>query len=122
MRQHDARSDGRGLVLRSMETEAQSRCFEPGFRVAVRLRPGTAPIPCYVGEVVATDEHGVRLTLVDWIVGGFVSHDMYVPWTNIEMAYVATPNDTLAGGDRAGGRRSSAHAKTKKKSADGGRA
>jgi hypothetical protein len=82
-----------------METDAQSRCFEPGFRVALRLRPGTAPLRCYVGEVVVTDEHGVRITLIDWLVGGFVQQDMYVPWANIEMAYVATPNDTLAGGD-----------------------
>jgi hypothetical protein len=49
--------------------------------------------------VVATDEHGVRITLVDWLIGDFVQQDMYVPWANIEMAYVATPDDILAEGD-----------------------
>jgi hypothetical protein len=82
-----------------MQPEAQARCLEPGFRVALRLRTGTAPIGCYVGIVVTTDEHGVRITLVDWLVGDFVSHEMFVPWSNIEMAYVATPADSLADGD-----------------------
>ena len=82
-----------------MTTDALSRCFEPGFRVGLRLRTGTAPLRCYVGQVVVTDEHGVRITLIDWLIGDFVQQDMYVPWANIEMAYVATPNDNLARGD-----------------------
>ena len=41
----------------------------------------------------------MRITLVDWLIGAFASQDMYVPWANIEMAYVATPRDTLADGD-----------------------
>jgi hypothetical protein len=80
-----------------MTTHAQARCFEPGFRVGLRLSPGTAPHRAYVGEVVATDEHGIRMTLVD--TEAFAGQDMYVPWANIEMAYVATPDHTLPDGE-----------------------
>jgi hypothetical protein len=47
---------------------------------------------------MTTDEHGVRVTLMDWIAGDYVAQDMYVPWANIEMAYVATPEHTLRRG------------------------
>lgn len=62
-----------------------------GMVVALRLKPGTAPLRSYVGEVQATDEHGLRLTLVDWNVGMFNSYDFFVPWENIEVSYVAVP-------------------------------
>jgi hypothetical protein len=80
-----------------MTTDAQPRCFERGFRVALRLSPGTAPLRAYVGEVVATDEHGIRVTLVDWL--SETAQDMYVPWANIEMAYIAAADHTLPDGE-----------------------
>ena len=81
-----------------MATGRLPLCFEPGFQVVLRLRPDTAPQRSYVGEIIATDEHGVRVTLMDWLVGDYVSQDMYVPWANIEMAYVARPEHTLPRG------------------------
>ena len=82
-----------------MTTDAQPRCFEPGFRVALRLSPDTAPDRAYVGKVMATDEHGMRVTLMDRTTEAFAGQDMYVPWANIEMAYVATPDHTLPDGE-----------------------
>ncbi|RBQ20473.1 hypothetical protein DP939_11910 [Spongiactinospora rosea] len=79
--------------------EGQRRCFEPGFVVALRVREGAAPLRSYVGKVQAADEHGVRVTLADWLVGGFVSHDLFVPWANIEVAYIATEDYTPGEGE-----------------------
>ena len=36
--------------------------------------------------------------MVDWLVGGYVSQDMYVPGANIEMAYIAMPEHTVPRG------------------------
>jgi hypothetical protein len=82
-----------------MATEGQSRCLEQGFWVALRLRPGAAPRRSYLGEVRATDEHGVRITLAGQPVGAAVSHDVYVPWGIVELAYVATSEDQMADSD-----------------------
>lgn len=82
-----------------MAHEEQGRCFELGHIVALRLRPGTAPLRSYVGEVAAADEYGVRVTLADFLAGGFVSHDLFVPWGNIESAYIATENYEPAEGE-----------------------
>jgi hypothetical protein len=82
-----------------MTTDPKPRCFEPGFQVALRLRSDTAPQRAYVGEVVATDEHGIRVTLMDWAVDEFAGQDMYVPWENIEMAYVGTPRHHFPDGE-----------------------
>jgi DNA-directed RNA polymerase subunit E'/Rpb7 len=42
------------------------------------------------GEVQATDERGVRITLVDFLVGLACQQDMFVPWSAIELAEVYT--------------------------------
>lgn len=76
--------------------------LEPGYIVALTLKPDTAPLRSYVGQVQAIDERGVRLTLVDWFVGSFSNWDLFVPWTSITSALVATPDhDTANFGDAA---------------------
>ena|SRR6266853_3111688 len=66
--------------------------LSPGFCVALTLRQGTAPLRCYVGEVQYVDNHGVRITLVDWIGGTFSGPDLFVPWSSLESALIATPD------------------------------
>jgi hypothetical protein len=62
-----------------------------GFWVALTLREGTAPLRSYVGEVQAVDGNGIRLTLIDWISLTMSGSDLFVPWSNIEAALIATP-------------------------------
>lgn len=64
--------------------------IEPGQWVALVLRPRSAPMRCYVGEVQAADERGVRLTLIDWVVGAACGSDFFAPWDQITSALVAT--------------------------------
>ena len=66
--------------------------LENGWLVAVCLKPDTAPSRCYVGQIEAGDERGIRLTLADWISGTFSGNDFFVPWSNITSALVATPD------------------------------
>ena len=67
------------------------------------LKPDTAPLRCYVGQIQALDADGMRLTLVDWIVGAAVSWDLYVPHRNIESILIRTDEHDLKGfGDAAG--------------------
>jgi hypothetical protein len=65
--------------------------IEPGYWVALTLKPNVAPLRCYVGVVQAMDERGLRITLIDWMVGTASGFDMYAPWENITAALVATP-------------------------------
>lgn len=44
-----------------------------------------------VGEVQAVDEHGVRVTCIDWVVGRFSSWDVFVPWGELKEVDIATP-------------------------------
>lgn len=67
----------------------------PGFWAALTLKAGAAPLRCYVGEVQSVDIHGVRITLIDWLVGGPFGYDVFVPWTNLESALVATQDHDL---------------------------
>jgi hypothetical protein len=77
--------------------------FKQGWWVAVTVKPGTAPLYCYVGQIQAIDSQGIRLTLVDWITGGAAGWDFYVPHSNVESALVATEeHDLKAFGDAAG--------------------
>jgi hypothetical protein len=72
------------------------------FWIALTLREGTAPLRSYVGQVQAVDANGVRLTLIDWIIGSASGYDLFVPWTNIEAALIATPEHDADGfGERA---------------------
>lgn len=66
------------------------KTLEPGYWVAVTVQPGIAPLRSYVGQIQATDDHGIRLSLMDWFVGDAVSNDLFLPWTSIQAAKVAT--------------------------------
>jgi hypothetical protein len=70
--------------------------LEPGFLVALTLRPGAAPLRCYVGEVQHVGIWGIRLTLVDWISGLMTGSDFVVPWSEITAILVGTPEHDIA--------------------------
>jgi hypothetical protein len=46
---------------------------------------------CYVGRVEELDDRGLRITLVDWIIGRFTGWDFFLPWDAITSVMVATP-------------------------------
>lgn len=71
---------------------SSTKTIQKGFWVALTLAPGTAPSRCYVGLVDAVDDRGVRITLMDWIVGAACGYDLFVPWENIESVLVCTPD------------------------------
>lgn len=71
--------------------------IEVGFFVAVALEPDSAPLRCYVGQVQALDDVGMRITLMDWIMGEPTGFDLFVPWSTIRSALVATPEHDYAG-------------------------
>lgn len=62
----------------------------PGWAVAVALREPVSGLACWVGEIQALDERGLRLTLVDWIIGSFTGWDFFIPWDNVVAVKVAT--------------------------------
>jgi hypothetical protein len=62
----------------------------PGWWVALTLRPDAAPLRVYVGEVQQVDEHGVRITLIDWLLGSATSWDFFAPWSMVASALVGT--------------------------------
>lgn len=64
--------------------------LEPGWWVALTLKPGTAPIRSYVGTVEAIDAHGIRITLINWLLGMAAGNDLFVPWANLDSALVCT--------------------------------
>jgi hypothetical protein len=65
--------------------------IEVGYWMAVTLPAGTAPLRSYVGQVQAVDDHGIRLTLVDWVMETATKYDLFVPWANLASALIATP-------------------------------
>ena len=65
--------------------------------------PRHRPLRCYVGQVQAVDAQGIRLTLIDWLVGMADDFDVFVPWRHIESAFIATP-EHYSGGLRTSGR------------------
>lgn len=66
--------------------------LEPGFWIAATLKKDSAPLRVYVGEVQEVDDRGIRITLIDWIIGNASGWDMFIPWTSLEAALVATPD------------------------------
>ena len=74
-----------------------------GYWIAVVLPPRHRPLRCYVGQVQAVDAQGIRLTLIDWLVGMADDFDVFVPWRHIESAFIATP-EHYSGGLRTSGR------------------
>ncbi len=72
--------------------------LEVGFVVAlVTDLPGG--LQCFVGEVQAIDDLGVRITLVDWIVGMFNSRDLFVTWHHVLGASVWTEEHSIFPGE-----------------------
>lgn len=77
--------------------------LKPGWWVAVVLKPGAAPLRCYVGQIQTIDGQGMRLTLVDWISGMPSGWDFFVPHASLESALVCTDkHDMKQFGDAAG--------------------
>ena len=52
------------------------RTLKIGWWMAANLKPGIAPLRCYVGQIEAIDELGLRMTLVDWLTGSATSYDL----------------------------------------------
>lgn len=73
------------------------RCIETGMWIALTMAANSAPLRCYVGEVQAVDDCGVRITLIDWIVGAACGYDFFAPWAQIVSALVATSEHDLSG-------------------------
>lgn len=63
--------------------------------VAITLRPNSAPLRSYVGEVQSVDQYGVRITLIDYVIGKAVGFDVFVSWPEITSCLVATEQHSL---------------------------
>lgn len=79
-----------------LERGLTPQAIRPGYRVALATRRSVAGNAVWVGVVQEVDEHGVRLTGVDWLIGMEVGWDYYVPWTEIVVAQIATPDHSGA--------------------------
>lgn len=91
------------MTTKKATGQPKVQVLEPGYVVALVLKESVAPLRCYVGQVQAVDEHGVRLTLVDWLIGEFLQWDFFAPWESITAAMVATPqHDVQHFGEEAG--------------------
>jgi hypothetical protein len=75
--------------------ERNEPTLRPGWFVAVVLKLGTAPRRCYAGQIQAVDDQGLRLTLVDWVVGSATSWDLFIPRASLESALVAASEHDL---------------------------
>ena len=62
----------------------------PGWGVSIILRQPVNDLVCYVGEVQAVDERGIRITGMDWFVGECVGMDWWFPWSDIAAMEIAT--------------------------------
>ena len=80
------------------------KTIEKGHWVALTLKPNTAPMACYVGRVQEIDAKGVRITLIDWIIGTASGWDFYTSWNNIDSALVATSEHDVGRFGEAAGR------------------
>ena len=65
-----------------------------GWGVSVVLKEPVADLGCYVGEVRYVDDRGIRITLMDWMIGECLGHDFWVPWSNVLAMQVKTDQDT----------------------------
>ena len=75
--------------------EKKDNTLQVGYAVALTAKEGVAPFRCYVGQIEAIDQRGVRLTLMDWFAGAFTGNDLFVPWSNIDSCLVCTENHDL---------------------------
>src|SRR5262245_51500678 len=78
------------------KTKTEGPLLKVGWWVALTLKPNTAPLRCYVGQIQALSNDGIRLTLLDVLSGEAAGYDVYVPHRNIESALVATDEHRLA--------------------------
>ena len=85
-----------------MTDEEQAVELKPGWWVAITLKEDVAPLRCYVGQVQFVGKRGVRITLVDWLLGQALSWDLFVPWGQMGPVLIATEeHDSEAFGDAA---------------------
>ena len=83
-------------------TKGQKPLLKAGWWAALNLKPDVAPLRCYVGQIQAMSDDGIRITLVDRIRGLADGYDLYVPHRNIESALVCTEeHDFESFGDHA---------------------
>ena len=74
-----------------------------GYWVAIALKEPVGSARCYVGQVEEVAEHGMRITLIDWMIGRAASWDFWVPWANVLACLTATPqHDVASFGEAAG--------------------
>lgn len=83
--------DGGKQEMNEME-RSQAATIEPGYRVALVLKPESAPQRFYAGLVAAVDECGLRLTPSHSSAGIALGLDLFFPWESITSALVATPD------------------------------
>jgi hypothetical protein len=89
--------------LKKKPTKGQKPLLKVGWWAALTLKPDVAPRRCYVGQIQAISDDGIRITLVDWISGLAGGYDFYIPHRNIESALVCTEEQDFKGlGDHAG--------------------
>lgn len=93
------RASGDGTAISSDRDHVRFG-LEVGFVVALITDLPTRT-KCYVGEVQAIDDLGVRVTLVDWIIGDFCREDLFVPWVHLIGAAVWTEEHSIDRGDLA---------------------
>jgi hypothetical protein len=43
------------------------------------------PLRCYVGELVDENDHGIRITLMDWVIGSPGGFDLFIPRESIAL-------------------------------------
>ena len=77
------------------DVTGQDDILQVGYAVALTLPEGVAPLRCYVGQIEAINDRGLRMTLVDWLIGTFTGNDLFVPWSNIESCLVCTDDHDL---------------------------
>lgn len=95
---HNVQHNGARTGQTFTETGAPARFgIEVGFVVALMTDLPTRT-KCYVGEVQAIDDVGVRITLIDWFIGMFTNEDLFVPWPHVIGAAVWTEAHSIIGG------------------------
>ena len=72
-----------------------TKSLEVGHVVALSIHRDSAPGACYVGQIEAMDEHGIRLTLLDALLGTFQGFDLWVSWKSMLAALVCTPQHSM---------------------------
>ena len=77
-------------------TNAEQGSFAPGYWVTLVLNSPVDRLTVYVGQVQAVDDHGLRITLIDWLIGYAASWDFFVPWSMIRASFIATPEHDVA--------------------------